>query len=84
MVSFYSFTGQLYFGDEAYGNRIVPKGLGGAGGGLLYLNSRHIDIDGHVSASGLDPDSRFDTGAGKLCYLFEFNFILALDVGSRG
>ena len=41
-------------------------GLGGAGGGLLYLNSRHIDIDGHVSASGLDPDSRFDTGAGRL------------------
>ena len=41
-------------------------GLGGAGGGLLYLHSRHVDIDGEVSANGLAPDSRHDTGAGEL------------------
>ena len=55
----------MYFGDNEFGNQIVPMGLGGAGGGLLYLHSRHVDIDGEVSANGLAPDSRHDTGAGE-------------------
>ena len=73
--SFFS-IGDLYFGDNQFGNQIVPMGLGGAGGGLLYLHSRHVDIDGEVSANGLAPDSRHDTGAGELilnlCILVEF------------
>ena len=31
--------GDLYFGDNQFGNQIVPMGLGGAGVGLLYLHS---------------------------------------------
>ena len=58
--------GQLYFGDNQFGNQVVPMGLGGAGGGLLYLHSRHVDIDGEVSANGLSPDSRHGAGAGEL------------------
>ena len=68
--------GKLYFGDNEYGNQIVPMGLGGAGGGLLYIHSRHIDIDGSISANGLVPDSRFDTGAGKKFKSLSLNEII--------
>ncbi|KAL4226615.1 hypothetical protein ACF0H5_014598 [Mactra antiquata] len=58
------YHGDLYFGDEEFGNTVIYKTLGGSGGGYLTVNSRHVDIDGLVAANGLDPDSRFDQGAG--------------------
>ena len=64
--SFLSSSGKLYFGDNRYGNQIVPMGLGGPGGGRLTVNSRHVDIDGYISADGLPPDSRSSSGAGKI------------------
>ena len=57
-------SGELYFGDEAYGNEVIHKTLGGVGGGYLTIVSRHVDIDGLIAANGLAPDSRFDQGAG--------------------
>ena len=41
-------------------------GLGGAGGGRLTVRSRHVDIDGYISADGLPPDSRSSSGAGTV------------------
>jgi hypothetical protein len=58
-------TGELYFGDNVYGNTVVRKGLGGAGGGKLEVRSRHVDIDGLVAANGMNPDTRSDRGAGR-------------------
>ncbi|XP_060557569.1 uncharacterized protein LOC132717977, partial [Ruditapes philippinarum] len=56
--------GELYFGDNVYGNTVVRKGLGGPGGGKLEVRSRHVDIDGLVAANGMNPDARSDRGAG--------------------
>ncbi|KAK3576661.1 hypothetical protein CHS0354_004945 [Potamilus streckersoni] len=58
--------GFLYFGDEPYGNNLVVEGLGGRGGGRVTLKSRHVEIDGGITADGMNPDARFDDGAGKL------------------
>lgn len=68
-------SGKLYFGDKSYGNRIVPMGLGGPGGGRLTVNARHVDIDGHISANGLTPDSRFNTGAGMTVWHWQIDKI---------
>ena len=57
-------VGDLYFGDNAHSNDVVYKTIGGAGGGALVINSRHVDIDGLIAANGNAPDSRFDTGSG--------------------
>ena len=64
LYDLYNITGRLYFGDNKYGNRPVPMGTGGAGGGRLTLNSRHVDVDGYITVSGLAPDARFNSGAG--------------------
>lgn len=64
------FLGELYFGDKAYGNDVVFKTIGGAGGGALIINSRHVDIDGLIAANGNAPDSRFPTGSGICCCIF--------------
>ena len=42
----------------------MPLGFGGAGGGKLHLQSRHVDIDGRIFANGMAPDSRADMAAG--------------------
>ena len=65
-ISFCLFLGKLYFGDNIYGNRLVPLGYGGAGGGKFHLQSRHVDIDGRIFANGMAPDSRADMAAGML------------------
>lgn len=54
----------MYFGDEPYGNTVVYKTIGGAGGGAVKINSKHVDIDGLIAANGEAPDDRFDTGSG--------------------
>ena len=57
---------------------MIYKTLGGAGGGAVSINSRHVDIDGLIAANGESPDARFDRGSGKifvsLLYAFTINF----------
>ena len=48
----------------------MPLGYGGAGGGKLHLQSRHVDIDGRIFANGMAPDSRADMAAGMLYELW--------------
>ena len=67
-------SGKLYFGDKSYGNQIVPMGLGGSGGGRLTVHSRHVDIDGYISADGLSPDSRSKAGAGRISFAKKLSF----------
>ncbi|WAR26294.1 hypothetical protein MAR_011998 [Mya arenaria] len=57
-------AGDLYYGDHPHGNKMIYKTLGGAGGGYLVIESRHVDIDGLVAANGNAPDTRFDRGSG--------------------
>ncbi|XP_070535283.1 uncharacterized protein [Ptychodera flava] len=49
--------GELYFGDEWYGNRVLRRGLGGAGGGSLKIITRHMLLDGTITADGETPSS---------------------------
>ncbi|XP_077861759.1 uncharacterized protein LOC144342564 [Saccoglossus kowalevskii] len=44
--------GELYFGDEPFGNRVVRLGLGGSGGGALKITTRHMVLDGSITADG--------------------------------
>lgn len=37
-------------------NYVGYEGLGGDGGGALYLTSKKIDIDGQVRVDGKQPD----------------------------
>jgi len=64
LIQYFSVVGDLYFGDHPHGNQMLYKTLGGAGGGYLVIVSRHVDIDGVVSANGMAPDTRFDRGSG--------------------
>jgi hypothetical protein len=57
----------------------VYETIGGAGGGAFSLISRHVDIDGLISANGNAPDDRFDTGAGRCPFVIlqpEFDRII--------
>ncbi|KAH3816401.1 hypothetical protein DPMN_117917 [Dreissena polymorpha] len=63
-MTLHTFVGELYLGDKEHGNQMIYKTLGGAGGGYLIVNSRHVDIDGLIAANGMPPDERFDRGSG--------------------
>ncbi|XP_038052472.1 uncharacterized protein LOC119725183 [Patiria miniata] len=56
--------GQLYFGDETLKNIVVRRGIGGRGGGALKITTRHMIIDGVISANGETPDSTHSVHAG--------------------
>ena len=57
-------VGQLYFGDRQLRNTIVYEGNGGRGGGSVKINSRHVQIDGKLSASGISANSDHEKEAG--------------------
>ena len=57
-------VGQLYFGDSQLRNTIVYEGNGGRGGGSVKINSRHVQIDGKMSASGISANIHHEKEAG--------------------
>ena len=44
--------------------RVLEKGKGGRGGGVLVIRSRHIDVDGTISVNGGDADKEFQDASG--------------------
>ena len=57
--------GDLYFGEKSLRNSLVYQGLGGRGGGSIYLNSRHMDVDGRITLQGEDAHVQHGQNAGK-------------------
>ena len=47
-------------------NDLVYEGMGGTGGGSVHIVSRHVDIDGAVTANGEPADATHGLAAGRL------------------
>ena len=64
-------SGSLYFGDyynqktSPYGNILSRGGLGGRGAGAVYIKSRHVVVDGVLSADGEAGPSVSTAGGGS-------------------
>nr|XP_054759184.1 uncharacterized protein LOC129265193 [Lytechinus pictus] len=56
--------GELYFGSEPTKNTVQLRGIGGRGGGALKVTSRHVIIDGIISANG-EPSLYARAGGGS-------------------
>ena len=66
---------ELYFGDEPYKNTVQLRGVGGRGGGAIKVTSRHVIVDGAISANG--EATAFD-GAGECATFKIYPLILCI------
>ena len=55
----------MYFGDNVMKNSLLHEGIGGAGGGALLVQARHVEVDGDISVDGGSTTATHHRAAGE-------------------